>query len=277
MAFVVKIQTQGTLSAVDKDQRIIKRIFNALLSRLYRTVVGRYSLNGIARWVGRRKIVVNVRDRHLVFLAGLGHSERRAGNLELKEPETLSWIDKFESNSVFWDVGASTGIYSVYAAVSHEIKVISIEPSPYNTPVIAENVRLNEIETLVTILPIALSSESSLVEFELASNEIGASQHQIVTQNSHSDLSRFCYGTVAFSVDDLITHMNIPRPDYMKVDVDGLEHMILQGAVKCLSEIRSVLIEIPQNPDRQQQIDELLTIAGLRKVLVSQYNAIWTR
>jgi hypothetical protein len=32
-----------------------------------------------------------------------------------KEPETLAWIDIFERGSVFYDVGANIGLYSIYA------------------------------------------------------------------------------------------------------------------------------------------------------------------
>ena len=33
-----------------------------------------------------------------------------------KEPETLEWINSFEyrENSIFWDVGANIGLYSIY-------------------------------------------------------------------------------------------------------------------------------------------------------------------
>ena len=30
--------------------------------------------------------------------------------------ETLEWIDKFDENSVFYDIGANVGLYSIYAA-----------------------------------------------------------------------------------------------------------------------------------------------------------------
>lgn len=271
------LQTDGFPPDAGTKRRVLSELVNAIFSHLYGTSSGRYILNGVARWVGKRKITVRVRDCHLNFLAGLGHSERRAANLELKEPETLSWIDDFESDSLFWDVGASTGIYSVYAAVTRKSKVIAIEPSPYNTPIIAENLRLNNIERQVTVLPIALSSESSPVTFELESDEIGSSQHQLITEDSHAESARIQYGTVAFSIDDLIDHMKIPRPNYIKIDVDGLEHLVLQGARKCLNEIRGVLIEIPQDPDRQQKVNLLLAGAGLSRTSESRYNAIWER
>ena len=40
----------------------------------------------------------------------------RARTLLTKEPETILWIDDFNKDDVFWDVGANIGPYSLYAA-----------------------------------------------------------------------------------------------------------------------------------------------------------------
>ena len=36
----------------------------------------------------------------------------------------------------------------------------------------------------------------------------------------------------------------IPLPDYIKIDVDGIEHYILKGSEKVINNAKSVLIEI---------------------------------
>ncbi len=41
----------------------------------------------------------------------------RVNTFSSKEPETLDWIDSFNSDDVFWDIGANIGIYSIYAAL----------------------------------------------------------------------------------------------------------------------------------------------------------------
>lgn len=40
----------------------------------------------------------------------------RAKSFSTKEPETLNWIDQFSENSIFYDIGANIGLYSLYAA-----------------------------------------------------------------------------------------------------------------------------------------------------------------
>ena len=46
------------------------------------------------------------------------------------------------------------------------------------------------------------------------------------------------------SIDDLVKIFNIKKPDYLKIDVDGIEHLILQGGKETLSNSKSILIEI---------------------------------
>src|ERR671919_62441 len=41
----------------------------------------------------------------------------RALSLLTKQPGTIQWIDAFVPDSVFWDVGANIGVYSLYAAL----------------------------------------------------------------------------------------------------------------------------------------------------------------
>jgi hypothetical protein len=41
----------------------------------------------------------------------------RANTLLTKEPDTIEWINSFEKEDVFWDIGANNGNYSLYAAI----------------------------------------------------------------------------------------------------------------------------------------------------------------
>src|SRR5437899_270642 len=56
----------------------------------------------------------------------------RAQNLMTKEPDTIHWIESFPDHCVFWDVGANVGVYSLYAAASHTVCVLSFEPMAAN-------------------------------------------------------------------------------------------------------------------------------------------------
>ena len=51
------------------------------------------------------------------------------------------------------------------------------------------------------------------------------------------------------SLDDFINSFELPFPNHIKIDVDGLEHIILNGFDKFASDkkIKSILIEITEN------------------------------
>ena len=54
------------------------------------------------------------------------------------------------------------------------------------------------------------------------------------------------YNTFGTSIDDLIEKKTLDIPNYIKIDVDGIEDLILAGAKKMLSnkKVKSILIEI---------------------------------
>ena len=58
--------------------------------------------------------------------------------------------------------------------------------------------------------------------------------------------------------------LNIPLPHYIKIDVDGIEHLVLKGGFEVLKNVNGLLIEV--NDDFDEQADgcqHLLTLAGL--------------
>src|SRR5689334_19678778 len=66
----------------------------------------------------------------------------RAETLLSKEPETIRWIDSFSPGSVFWDIGANIGTFSLYAGLGHDISVVAFEPAAANYYVLSRNIQL---------------------------------------------------------------------------------------------------------------------------------------
>ena len=102
----------------------------------------------------------------------------------------------------------------------------------------------------------------------------------------------FSFFTYGCSMDQSRSIFNLPQPDFIKMDVDGIEHIILEGGENILKIIRGILIEI--NDDFKEQATKAkiyLEEAGLvfDKKLHSEmieesttgfgntYNQIWVR
>ena len=168
-----------------------------------------------------------------------------------KEPETIQWIDEFEDNSIFWDIGSNIGLYSIYAALKKDkIKIYSFEPSTSNLRTLSRNISINNLHKKISIIPFALSNlenkflilkEKDFIEGG-ALNAFGVdydfSGEKFVFSNS--------YNTFGTSLDSLANQKILDLPNYIKIDVDGIEDLILDGAKNILlnKNLRSILIEI---------------------------------
>lgn len=206
-----------------------------------------------------------------------------------KEPETLAWIDSFERGSVFYDVGANIGLYSIYAVKKRQNKVFCFEPSFFNLEFLARNVNYNGLEGDIVIFPIPLNDKISVSKFHLNSTEWGGALSNFDKEfdvYGEVSQSKFSYNTIGFDLDTLVSVYKIPLPDYIKIDVDGIEHYILKGSEKVINNAKSVLIEI--NDDfKEQKIDseKYLKNAGFKcfKKILSEsskhkiFNQIWIK
>jgi FkbM family methyltransferase len=173
--------------------------------------------------------------------------EWRLNTFSLKEPETLEWIDSMPANSNFWDIGANIGLYSIYAALTKNCNVFSFEPSFFNLEVLGRNINLNNLQDSIKIFPIALFNMNKLDELKFTNTEWGGALSSFASDKNFSgDIIKpeLSYTTVGMSMDSLPDIFNVSMPDFIKLDVDGIEHIILEGGPNILKNVKSILIEI---------------------------------
>ena len=174
-----------------------------------------------------------------------------------KEPETLDWIENFEDNTVFYDIGANVGLYSIYAALKNQVQVFCFEPSFFNLEFLARNIFINQLTDQISIFPVALNDKISVSNFQLTSTEWGGALSTFekgFNDGGNKIQSNFLYNTIGFDLDHLAKETKIPLPDYVKIDVDGLEHFILSGAKNTLKNTREILVEINDNFSEQREV-----------------------
>ncbi len=212
-----------------------------------------------------------------------------------KEPETLVWLDSIPTGSCLWDIGANVGLYTIYAGKVRNCRVYAFEPSVFNLEVLTRNVHLNGLSSNVTIVPTALSDVAKEGSFELSSLEQGGACSTFAEGYDHVGepmQTVFSYKTLSLSGDDLISLYKLPIPNYIKIDVDGIEHLVLAGMGGILRsrELKGLLVET--NFDFQKQsirIASLLESAGFIQVerahaecfegtqFGNTFNCIWVR
>ena len=174
----------------------------------------------------------------------------RASTLFTKEPETIAWIDSWgkSENSCFYDVGANIGIYSFYAVAKHHgLRVLSFEPESKNYQALCQNNLLNPKFGIETF-PFAISDITGITKLAVADERVGNSNSQIELSETglREVFSPVRYDTVLrTSIDFLVNSMRFPSPEFLKIDVDGHENAILNGAIETIKmeSMKSILVE----------------------------------
>ncbi len=183
-----------------------------------------------------------------------------------KEPKTVRWIEDFiQKNDVFYDIGANIGAYSFVAHVntSGRCKIYSFEPSYSTFKNLCYNIYLNNFQDKIIPLNIALSDISRVDEFKYSSIISGYGLHPgINTENNISYTKRcvFSQKILIYSLDDIVSKMNLELPNHLKIDIDGHEFNVLSGADKILSNklLKTIQVEININSADTIRICNLL-------------------
>ncbi len=190
----------------------------------------------------------------------------RAKSFSTKEPDTLSWILKFPGNAIFWDVGANIGLYSLWAAISRKVRVFSFEPVASNLEMLKQNIWLNQLENLITVIPLPLSNSTGVQKLHLPSFEYGVSQVAFGVNHDFEGkdiLSKISLQTIGITWQQACEYFKIPNPTHIKIDVDGIEHLVLEGSNGYIESVQEVLVEVNNNfADQRHRVNTLLSEAG---------------
>ena len=221
----------------------------------------------------------------------------RADTFSTKEPETLQWIDTYgKPGSVFYDIGANVGLYSIYYAKTKGGITYSFEPSVFNLKLLVKNINLNHCQEAIKIVSNPLTAFNAFADFNLQSTVDGGALSSFGVDYGHDGKkmnTKVSYQTLGFSLDYLVEQRMIKDiPALIKVDVDGIEHLILRGAQKVLAhpDCRSVLIEVNDAfVDLAAEVNQILLAAGfvliekrsvdadIESVSNFTYNQIWIK
>lgn len=207
----------------------------------------------------------HVRGQEILVAARSAIELWRCKTYETKEPETLDWVDGFKSEDTLFDIGANIGMYSLYAG-KRGIRVFSFEPEAQNYTGLVQNCIKNKLGN-VTPYCMALAEREHLDLLFLTSATPGDSQHNLGENNPLYRRESFgTQGVFATTLDALCFEHDLPIPQHIKIDVDGLEDRILEGGRRVLSNpaFRTLLIEISGHGESMPPTIEALRTIGLR-------------
>ena len=186
------------------------------------------------QWQGLSKLIFTFRDAY--------------------EPEMIFIKKRLRRNDVFIDVGAAFGIYSLLASrcLIDTGLVISIEPSRKNFAVLLDNIKINQIQN---INPYNLAFSNIIGSTKLYhANDPGRNSLAKVGEFEDSE------NVLVESLDNFLQKNNVTKVDIIKIDVEGAEGLVIEGACSTIHVFRPIIIfEI--NKNKNYQFDRKLETA----------------
>ena len=152
------------------------------------------------------------------------------------EPEVQQLHRFLTPDSVLIDVGANTGVYSLKAAklLSGKGEVLSVEPNLDMLESLSAAVKANRFRN-IRLRNVCASDKLGHADFWC--NDGKPNSFSLVRHDPNAD--RMSVLTVP--LDNLVEWEGLHRVDYLKLDVEGAEDIVLAGAAKTIAKFRPIV------------------------------------
>ena len=178
---------------------------------------------------------------------GVEHSLFETGTYE---KGILHFIkNNFKPDGCFVDVGANIGLMSIFAATKFpNSTVIAYEAHPNTVKILNENIRLNKVKN-IEVHASALSNEAGNVAI-FDNWEVNRGGASIKVNKGQSDSHQVSC--------DLLDSFASIAPTMLKIDVEGAELEVLQGAKGKIETYRpTLIIEISKGRDQSDESKDI--------------------
>jgi FkbM family methyltransferase len=149
--------------------------------------------------------------------------------------ESLDW-----TGLTVYDVGGDQGLFTLFFAdrVGEHGQVVVFEPNPRSCDRIQRNINLNNFSN-AQLMPFGLGAEYALMSFSFPAFEParGSASPHIAEQIKNEPRCVTCEIEVQ-SLDVARAERRLPPPDFIKLDVEGMELAALQGMTQTLKKYR---------------------------------------
>ncbi len=179
------------------------------------------------------------------------HIDRQVFYFGAYEFEELSFLKRYlNKESIVFDIGANTGHHSLFFS-AHSKQVYSFEPFDKMFHILENRVRDNNIENIKSL-----------------NFGIGESNHALdffAPEGKNSGIGSFIRSEVGKNIgkleirkgDDVVRDLSIPKVDFIKIDVEGMEISVLRGLLHTIHVYKPVMF-IEMSSESQKILHEEL-------------------
>lgn len=188
---------------------------------------------------------------HIVFTmrTGLARGMRRRYGFGFKPRFSLSREEQFLQSldlqgKTVYDIGGYVGLVALFfsRAVGRSGRVLTFEPNPRNYEELGRNLMLNNCAN-VTTFPVAVGDRDERTE--MVTDPIWPTRGSIETARKEALSRRGGAESLAIEVvqlDRFIEQRKLPKPDFIKIDVEGFERQALEGMAGTLKKWKPALL-----------------------------------
>lgn len=241
---VIKFITNHPLNSEHKFNSLIRFVKWQIGSRLVPGAI-------VYDWVNGTKFLVKTGETGLTgnIYTGLHEFSEMGFLLHVLRPDDL-----------FVDIGANVGSYTILACSAVGATGIAFEPVPSTYNRLLENMRLNHLDDKVKCVNKAVGVQQGTIAF--------TSDQDTVNHALSSDEQ--CDNVVTVEITSLDAALGEESPAVMKIDVEGFETPVLDGAQETLKKksLHSVIMELNGSGSRygfdESQLLELMLDYGFK-------------
>jgi FkbM family methyltransferase len=196
--------------------------------------------------VSEGQVLIPVNEFEGTFYMDIrSHLLRRVILTKQYEPELVKIVKQYcDVEKDVIDTGANIGFFTVLFSriISDKRKVLAIEPTPSAFNNLKLNINNNNVsKKVITFNGIATVKEGvypiSIIPGKEEYSTVGERPSHPLVQNYE-----FVTNNVPGNSIDNLAEMNKIEPGFIKIDVEGFEHSVIQGATKTLSKFRPVVL-----------------------------------
>lgn len=190
------------------------------------------------------------------------------------EKEVIAFLKRvMRADSVVLDIGANIGMFALAAArIAPNASIHCFEPSPIPFRCLQRSIELNELSLRVWVNPSAVSADEGERNFYLHAQ--GESAFDGLHDTGRANTVRTIQVPVT-TIDVYVIKAGLARLDLMKIDTEGAEIFVLQGARQTLRTFRPVIIfeanrlNLESYKIDPEELEQLLHAAGYHIVTIS--------
>lgn len=189
----------------------------------------------VRKWVGAFPFEQNISSSRIIATNGRCGVSALINSQGLYNYNNMNLLKMLTARdgSIFFDVGANIGAFTLVASEQRQCRVFAFEPHPKTFRRLQDNVALNGRDN-VTLVNAALSNHDGTA---VLSDNVESSTNHLVGDAQSGITIRSLRG------DDFCRTSSV-RPTVIKIDVEGFELEVLEGFGAVLEHVGVVFVEV---------------------------------